>query len=36
MEEVKEELAIADDLSNIKTQQELAHQLKIGKMKEFI
>jgi hypothetical protein len=35
MEEEKEELAIADELSNIKTQQELAHLLRSGQMKEF-
>ena len=35
MEEEKEELAIADELTNIKTQQELTHLLRSGQMKEF-
>ena len=35
MEEEKEELAIADELTNIKTQQEFTHLLRSGQMKEF-
>ena len=35
MEEEKEEIAIADELTNIKTQQELTHLLRNGQMKEF-
>jgi len=35
MEEEKEEIAIADELTSIKTQQELTHLLRNGQMKEF-
>ena len=35
MEEEKEEIAIADELTSIKTKQELTHLLRNGQMKEF-
>ena len=35
MEEEKEELAVAEELTSIQTQQELTHLLRSGQMKEF-